>query len=171
VTRIAPSPTGDPHVGTAYIGLFNHTLARQSGGRFILRVEDTDRNRYVPDSEKRIFQMMQWLNLTPDESPLQGGPNGPYRQSERFDLYGDYARQLVQSGHAYYAFETSDELAALREEAQKAGHVIAIPSRGAGAGAGGRGRAGGHSPEGGPRRRNGGQRPAARPHPLCQQGN
>ncbi|AAF10063.1 glutamate--tRNA ligase [Deinococcus radiodurans R1 = ATCC 13939 = DSM 20539] len=133
VTRIAPSPTGDPHVGTAYIGLFNHTLARQSGGRFILRVEDTDRNRYVPDSEKRIFQMMQWLNLTPDESPLQGGPNGPYRQSERFDLYGDYARQLVQSGHAYYAFETSDELAALREEAQKAGHVIAIPSRDLGA--------------------------------------
>lgn len=129
VTRIAPSPTGDPHVGTAYIGLFNHTLAQQSGGRFILRIEDTDRNRYVPDSEKRIFQMMAWLGLTPDESPLQGGPNGPYRQSERFSLYGDYARQLVASGHAYYAFETADELASLREEAQKAGHVIAIPSR------------------------------------------
>lgn len=129
VTRIAPSPTGDPHVGTAYIGLFNHTLAQQSGGKFILRIEDTDRNRYVPDSEKRIFQMMQWLQLTPDESPLQGGPNGPYRQSERFDLYGQYARELVASGHAYYAFETAEELAALREEAQKAGHVIAIPSR------------------------------------------
>lgn len=129
VTRIAPSPTGDPHVGTAYIGLFNHTLARQSGGRFILRIEDTDRNRYVPDSEKRIFQMMAWLGLTPDESPLQGGPNGPYRQSERFSLYGDYARQLVASGHAYYAFETADELAALREQAQQEGHVIAIPSR------------------------------------------
>lgn len=129
VTRIAPSPTGDPHVGTAYIGLFNHTLAQQSGGKFILRIEDTDRNRYVPDSEKRIFQMMQWLQLTPDESPLQGGPNGPYRQSERFDLYGQYARELVASGHAYYAFETSEELSALREEAQKAGHVIAIPSR------------------------------------------
>lgn len=129
VTRIAPSPTGDPHVGTAYIGLFNYTLAHQSGGKFILRIEDTDRNRYVPDSEKRIFQMMEWLGLTPDESPLQGGPNGPYRQSERFDLYGDYARQLVQSGHAYYAFETSEELAALREQAQKAGHVIAVPSR------------------------------------------
>ncbi|MFB9083148.1 glutamate--tRNA ligase [Deinococcus wulumuqiensis] len=129
VTRIAPSPTGDPHVGTAYIGLFNHTLAQQSGGRFILRIEDTDRNRYVPDSEKRIFQMMAWLGLTPDESPLQGGPNGPYRQSERFSLYGDYARQLVASGHAYYAFETSDELAALREQAQQEGHVIAIPSR------------------------------------------
>lgn len=129
VTRIAPSPTGDPHVGTAYIGLFNRTLARQSGGKFILRIEDTDRNRYVPDSEKRIFQMMQWLNLAPDESPLQGGPNGPYRQSERFELYGDYARQLVASGHAYYAFETPEELAALREEAQKAGHVIHVPSR------------------------------------------
>ena len=129
VTRIAPSPTGDPHVGTAYIGLFNHTLAQQSGGKFILRIEDTDRNRYVPDSEKRIFQMMQWLQLTPDESPLQGGPNGPYRQSERFDLYGQYARQLVKSGHAYYAFETSEELSALREVAQKEGRVIAIPSR------------------------------------------
>ena len=129
VTRIAPSPTGDPHVGTAYIGLFNHTLAQQSGGKFILRIEDTDRNRYVPDSEKRIFQMMGWLGLTPDESPLQGGPSGPYRQSERFDLYGQYARQLVESGHAYYAFETSEELAALREVAQKEGRVIAVPGR------------------------------------------
>lgn len=129
VTRIAPSPTGDPHVGTAYIGLFNYTLAHQQGGKFILRIEDTDRNRYVPDSEKRIFQMMQWLGLTPDESPLQGGPNGPYRQSERFDLYGDYARQLVAGGHAYYAFETAEELAALREVAQQQGRVIAVPSR------------------------------------------
>ncbi|MFC4637333.1 glutamate--tRNA ligase [Deinococcus hohokamensis] len=129
VTRIAPSPTGDPHVGTAYIGLFNHTLARQAGGRFILRIEDTDRGRYVADSEKRIFQMMQWLGLTPDESPLQGGPNGPYRQSERFGLYGDYARQLVASGHAYYAFEPPEELSALREAAQAEGRVIAIPSR------------------------------------------
>ncbi|MFC3860084.1 glutamate--tRNA ligase [Deinococcus antarcticus] len=129
VTRIAPSPTGDPHVGTAYIGLFNHTLAQQSGGKFILRIEDTDRNRYVPDSEKRIFQMMGWLGLTPDESPLQGGPSGPYRQSERFDLYGQYARQLVASGHAYYAFETSEELSALREVAQKEGRVIAVPGR------------------------------------------
>ena len=129
VTRIAPSPTGDPHVGTAYIGLFNHTLAQQSGGKFILRIEDTDRNRYVPDSEKRIFQMMGWLGLTPDESPLQGGPNGPYRQSERFDLYGQYARELVESGHAYYAFETSEELSALREVAQKEGRVIAVPGR------------------------------------------
>lgn len=134
VTRIAPSPTGDPHVGTAYIGLFNHTLAAQARargeeGRFILRIEDTDRGRYVADSETRIFQMMQWLGLTPDESPLQGGPNGPYRQSERFDLYGDYARQLVASGHAYYAFETPEELAALREQAQGEGRVIAVPSR------------------------------------------
>lgn len=134
VTRIAPSPTGDPHVGTAYIGLFNHTLAAQARargeeGRFILRIEDTDRGRYVADSETRIFQMMQWLGLTPDESPLQGGPNGPYRQSERTGLYGDYARQLVASGHAYYAFETPEELTALREQAQGEGRVIAVPSR------------------------------------------
>jgi glutamyl-tRNA synthetase len=129
VTRIAPSPTGDPHVGTAYIGLFNYTLARQAGGKFILRIEDTDRNRIVAGSEKRIFTMMQWLGLTPDESPLQGGEGGPYRQSERFDLYGDYARQLVASGAAYYAFETSEELTALRDAAQAEGHVIAVPSR------------------------------------------
>ncbi|WP_295820658.1 glutamate--tRNA ligase [uncultured Deinococcus sp.] len=129
VTRIAPSPTGDPHVGTAYIGLFNFTLARQSGGTFILRIEDTDRGRYVADSETRIFRMMQWLGLTPDQSPLQGGPNGPYRQSERFNLYGDYARQLVASGHAYYAFETPEELTTLREAAQAGGHVIDVPSR------------------------------------------
>ena len=129
VTRIAPSPTGDPHVGTAYIGLFNYTLAHQGGGKFILRIEDTDRGRYVESSERRIFEMMQWLGLTPDESPLQGGPHGPYRQSERSLLYGQYARQLVESGHAYYAFETPEELTALREAAQKAGHVIAVPSR------------------------------------------
>ncbi|WP_043816571.1 glutamate--tRNA ligase [Deinococcus maricopensis] len=129
VTRIAPSPTGDPHVGTAYIGLFNWAVAHQNGGRFILRIEDTDRTRYVPDSERRIFEMMQWLNLTPDESPLQDGPNGPYRQSERFDLYGQYAEQLVASGHAYRAFETPEELAALRETAQAEGRVIHVPSR------------------------------------------
>lgn len=134
VTRIAPSPTGDPHVGTAYIGLFNHTLAQQARargeeGKFILRIEDTDRNRYVPDSEHRIFQMMGWLGLTPDESPLQGGPNGPYRQSERTEIYGEYARKLVEAGHAYYAFETPEELAALREAAQQEGRVIAVPSR------------------------------------------
>ncbi|WP_216318644.1 glutamate--tRNA ligase [Deinococcus aestuarii] len=134
VTRIAPSPTGDPHVGTAYIGLFNFALAHQARdrgeeGKFILRIEDTDRNRYVESSEKRIFQMMQWLGLTPDESPLQGGPNGPYRQSERNDIYGEYARRLVESGHAYHAFETPEELSALREEAQREGRVIAVPSR------------------------------------------
>ncbi|WP_029479743.1 glutamate--tRNA ligase [Deinococcus marmoris] len=129
VTRIAPSPTGDPHVGTAYIGLFNSVLARQGGGKFILRIEDTDQNRYVADSEKRIFQMMQWLGLTPDESPLQDGPNGPYRQSERTELYGQHARQLVEGGHAYYAFETPDELTELREKAQADGTVIAVPSR------------------------------------------
>ncbi len=128
-TRIAPSPTGDPHVGTAYIGLYNHVLAHQQGGRFILRIEDTDRSRYREDSETRIFQMMQWLGLTPDESPMEGGPNGPYRQSERTALYQEHARQLIASGHAYPAFETPEELSALREAAQKAGTVIAVPSR------------------------------------------
>ena len=128
-TRIAPSPTGDPHVGTAYIGLYNYVLAHQQGGRFILRIEDTDRTRSREDSEARIFQMMGWLGLTPDESPTEGGPNGPYRQSERGALYQAHARQLVESGHAYPAFETPEELSALREAAQKAGTVIAVPSR------------------------------------------
>ena len=129
VTRIAPSPTGDPHVGTAYIGLFNYAFARQHGGTFILRVEDTDRSRYVADSEQRIFDMMAWLGLTPDESPMQGGPNGPYRQSDRRDLYETYALDLVRAGSAYRAFESPEELAQLREAAQAAGTVIDVPSR------------------------------------------
>lgn len=128
-TRIAPSPTGDPHVGTAYIGLYNYLLAHQHSGTFILRIEDTDRGRYREDSETRIFQAMQWLGLTPDESPTEGGPHGPYRQSERTALYQEHARQLIERGQAYPAFETPEELAALREAAQKAGTVIAVPSR------------------------------------------
>lgn len=128
VTRIAPSPTGDPHVGTAYIGLFNYLVARQNGGRFILRVEDTDRSRYVESAEGRIYQMMHWLGLSPDESPEVGGPQAPYRQSERqaANIYQRYAEQLLASGHAYRAFETPEELEALRGGQQG---KIAIPSR------------------------------------------
>ncbi|MBB6099788.1 glutamyl-tRNA synthetase [Deinobacterium chartae] len=127
VTRIAPSPTGDPHVGTAYIGLFNYLVARQGGGKFILRIEDTDRTRLVPGAEDRIFSMMHWLGLSPDESPEVGGPSGPYRQSERYDLYQEYARKLLDSGHAYRAFETPEQLSALREAA--GGGIFAVPSR------------------------------------------
>lgn len=121
VTRIAPSPTGDPHVGTAYIGLFNYVLARKHGGRFILRIEDTDRERFNATSEQRILDMMEWLGLEPDESPRKGGPHGPYRQSERLDLYRREVDRLLAEGKAYRAFETAEELAAMREEQRRRG--------------------------------------------------
>ncbi len=113
--RIAPSPTGDPHVGTAYIALLNQLFAAQRGGKFILRIEDTDRTRYVPTSEQMIFDSLRQLGLRWDEGPDIGGPAGPYRQSERTALYREHAELLLQSGHAYRAFETPDELEAERK--------------------------------------------------------
>lgn len=118
-TRIAPSPTGDPHVGTAYIALFNLAFAHKNGGDFILRIEDTDQNRYTEGSEQMIFDALKWLGLGYEEGPDVGGETGPYRQSERFHLYGDYAKQLVEKGEAYYCFCTQDRLEKLRER-QKA---------------------------------------------------
>ncbi|MCA9837881.1 MAG: glutamate--tRNA ligase [Trueperaceae bacterium] len=121
VTRIAPSPTGDPHVGTAYMSLFDYIYAKQQGGKFILRIEDTDQKRYNPESEKRVIDALKWLGLSPDESPEIGGPNAPYRQTERLELYQKYAQQLLDSGHAYRAFETPEELEQIREDLQKRG--------------------------------------------------
>ncbi|MCK5779680.1 MAG: glutamate--tRNA ligase [Psychrilyobacter sp.] len=118
-TRIAPSPTGDPHVGTAYIALFNLAMAKKNGGSFLLRIEDTDQTRSTADSEKQIFDSLKWLDLFYDEGPDVGGDFGPYRQSERFDLYGKYAKELVEKGEAYYCFCTRDRLDKLRER-QKA---------------------------------------------------
>jgi len=120
-TRIAPSPTGYPHVGTAYIGIFSYVWARKNGGKFIVRIEDTDRNRYVEGAEEGILRALKWLGLDYDEGPDVGGPNGPYRQSQRLELYRRYAQQLLDKGLAYRAFETPDELAAIREELQKKG--------------------------------------------------
>mgnify|MGYP003519378245 FL=1 len=116
VTRIAPSPTGDPHVGTAYIALFNYAWARRNGGRFIVRIEDTDRARYVPGAEERILAALKWLGLSYDEGPDVGGPHGPYRQSERLPLYQKYAEELLKRGWAYRAFETPEELEQIRKE-------------------------------------------------------
>jgi glutamyl-tRNA synthetase len=113
--RVAPSPTGDPHVGTAYMALFNLAYARRSGGQFVLRIEDTDRARYTAGSEQQIFDTLRWLGLGWDEGPDCGGPYGPYRQSERLDVYGSFASQLIESGHAYYCWCTPERLAALRE--------------------------------------------------------
>ncbi|MGC8876604.1 glutamate--tRNA ligase [Thermus sp.] len=116
VTRIAPSPTGDPHVGTAYIALFNYAWARKNGGRFLVRIEDTDRARFVPGAEERILAALKWLGLTYDEGPDIGGPHGPYRQSERLLLYQKHAEELLRRGWAYRAFETPEELERIRKE-------------------------------------------------------
>ncbi|MAL98679.1 MAG: glutamate--tRNA ligase [Alteromonadaceae bacterium] len=120
-TRIAPSPTGDPHVGTAYIALFNLCFARQNGGQFILRVEDTDQARSTDESEADIFRALRWLGLEWDEGPDIGGPFAPYRQSERKDSYRAYALELVEKGHAFYCFRTPEELEAIREARKSEG--------------------------------------------------
>jgi len=114
--RIAPSPTGDPHVGTAYIALFNYVFARQQGGRFVLRIEDTDRARSSRESERAIFAALRWLGLDYDEGPDVGGPFGPYRQSERCPLYREHADALLERRAAYRCFCTPERLAALRKE-------------------------------------------------------
>ncbi|WP_027481977.1 glutamate--tRNA ligase [Deinococcus pimensis] len=121
VTRIAPSPTGDPHVGTAYQALFNTVFARQNGGKFIVRIEDTDRARYNATSETRILDMLDWLGLTPDASPRHEDELGPYTQSLRADLHREHARRLLDAGHAYRAFDTSEELDARRKAAEERG--------------------------------------------------
>ena len=113
--RIAPSPTGDPHVGTAYIGLFNYAFAKHNQGDFLLRIEDTDRTRFSGDSEQQIFDSMKWLGLNYDEGPDVGGDKGPYRQSERFHIYKEYAEKLVENGEAYYCFCTPERLQKLRD--------------------------------------------------------
>ena len=113
--RIAPSPTGDPHVGTAYIGLLNYIFAKQRGGKFVLRIEDTDRTRFVATSEQMIFDALKWVGLTWDEGPDVGGPFGPYRQSERTEIYREHAEMLLANGTAYRSFETADELEAMRQ--------------------------------------------------------
>jgi glutamyl-tRNA synthetase len=118
-TRIAPSPTGDPHVGTAYVALFNYALAHKNGGQFILRIEDTDRQRSSLASEQMIYRALRWLGLSWDEGPDIGGPHAPYRQSERTEMYRHYAQELVDRGGAYPCFCTPERLQALREE-QKA---------------------------------------------------
>ena len=114
--RIAPSPTGDPHVGTAYIGLLNYIYARQRNGKFVLRIEDTDRTRFVPTSEQMIFDSLRWLGLTWDEGPDVGGPHGPYRQSERTEIYRQHAEILLANGTAYRCFCTPEELEAVRKQ-------------------------------------------------------
>ena len=117
-TRIAPSPTGFPHVGTAYIALFNLCFAKQHGGQFILRIEDTDQVRSTRESEEQILASLKWLGLTWDEGPDIGGKHAPYRQSERSAIYKQHADQLVTDGHAFHCFCDSHRLEALRQQQQ-----------------------------------------------------
>jgi glutamyl-tRNA synthetase len=117
--RVAPSPTGDPHVGTAYMSLFNLAFARQQGGQFVLRIEDTDRARFREDSEQQVFDTLHWLGLQWDEGPDVGGPYAPYRQSERLDTYRPYVERLLAEGKAYHCWCSTERLAQMREVQQK----------------------------------------------------
>ncbi|MCO5950631.1 glutamate--tRNA ligase [Mucilaginibacter flavidus] len=114
--RFAPSPTGGLHLGGVRTVLFNYLFAKKTGGDFVLRIEDTDQSRYVEGAEQYILDCMEWCGLIPDESPVAGGPYAPYRQSERKALYREYAEKLVREGHAYYAFDTTEELDKNRKE-------------------------------------------------------
>jgi glutamyl-tRNA synthetase len=118
-TRTAPSPTGDPHIGTAYRALFDSAFARHEGGQYILRIEDTDRTRYQETSEQQIFDGLRWLGIEWDEGPDKGGPYGPYRQTERLEIYQPYAKQLVESGHAYYCWCSPERLDEVRTALQR----------------------------------------------------
>ena len=113
--RFAPSPTGPLHIGGVRTALYNYLFAKKSKGKFILRIEDTDQNRYVPGAEKYIVDSLSWCGIEFDEGPEIGGEFGPYRQSERKKIYEKYAKKLVDAGKAYYAFDTPDELEQMRK--------------------------------------------------------
>lgn len=114
--RFAPSPTGGLHLGGVRTVLYNYLFAKKNGGDFIVRIEDTDQTRFVPGAEEYIFECLKWCGLEPDESVIHGGPYGPYRQSERKEMYRQYAEQLVKDGFAYYAFDTKEALEKMRED-------------------------------------------------------
>ena len=120
-TRVAPSPTGDPHVGTAYMALFSYCYAKQHDGQFILRIEDTDTARSTTKSEQVIIDSLHWLGLEWDEGPDCGGQQGPYRQSERLPIYRKYAEQLLEAVHAFHCFCSAERLQQMRSEQKQAG--------------------------------------------------
>ncbi len=120
--RFAPSPTGALHIGGVRTALYDYLIAKQKGGAFVLRIEDTDQTRYVPGAEEYIKEALEWVGLVPDEGPGYGGNYGPYRQSERKVIYKEYAQKLIDSGNAYYAFDTTEELTTAREAAVAAGN-------------------------------------------------
>jgi glutamyl-tRNA synthetase len=122
--RIAPSPTGVPHVGTAYIGLFNYVFARVHGGKFVIRIEDTDQTRSDPRDEAAILRSLRWVGLQWDEGPDVGGPYGPYRQSERLQIYQRYAQELLHTGAAYRCWCTPERLEAVRQQQRQAKQML-----------------------------------------------
>ena len=123
--RFAPSPTGPLHMGGVRTALYNYLFARRHGGKMILRIEDTDSQRFVPGAEEYIIESLKWCGIEIDEGVGVGGPHAPYRQSERKEIYLKYAKQLVEAGWAYYAFDTAEELDVLRKEAEAAGQTFA----------------------------------------------
>src|SRR6185437_2771609 len=118
-TRIAPSPTGEPHIGNMYAALFCKAFAAQHHGRFILRLEDTDRARFVPEAVQMLPDALHWLGLDPDEGPEQGGEYGPYVQTERLPSYREYGEELVKRGGGYYCFCTPERLEDMRREQER----------------------------------------------------
>ncbi|MGB5273560.1 MAG: glutamate--tRNA ligase family protein, partial [Flavobacteriaceae bacterium] len=122
--RFAPSPTGPLHIGGVRTALFNYLFAKKHGGQFILRIEDTDQNRYVDGAEQYIVDSLNWCGIPFDEGPGKEGPFGPYRQSERKHLYQKFADQLVQSGKAYYAFDTNEKLDYHRKDHEEKGKTF-----------------------------------------------
>ena len=123
--RFAPSPTGALHIGGVRTALYNYLFARSHGGDFILRIEDTDSQRFVPGAEEYIIEALKWCGIKTDEGVEQGGPHAPYRQSERKDIYLKYAQQLIDSGNAYYAFDSAESLDAMRKDAESKGQTFA----------------------------------------------
>ncbi|NQV33724.1 MAG: glutamate--tRNA ligase, partial [Phycisphaeraceae bacterium] len=129
VTRFAPSPTGYLHVGGARTALFNWLWAKRNNGLFLLRIEDTDQKRNTPTATQQVIKDLKWLGITWDEGPEKGGPNGPYAQSDRLDIYDKHIQQLLDEGKAYYCFDTTEELDARRKEAEvkKVGFIYRRP--------------------------------------------
>ena len=122
--RIAPSPTGSPHIGTMYQALFNYSWAKKNNGRFFVRIEDTDRERFVEGAEEEIFNTLDWIGMPEDESPRRDGGYGPYRQSERLDIYKKYAEELLEKGGAYKCFCSKERLETLRSAQTQAKQPI-----------------------------------------------
>ena len=122
--RFAPSPTGPLHIGGLRTALYNYLISKNLKGKFILRIEDTDQSRFNKKAENHIIESLEWVNINPDESPKNPGDFGPYRQSERKNIYNNHIKTLIHSGDAYYAFDEKNELESLRKSCEKKGETF-----------------------------------------------